>query len=140
MSSSVRPQPLLTVVAVALASTSAIIHMTLGDWMFTLNALGYFALVAGLIVTAFVPRPWITRLYWAPRVAVMAWALGSIGAWLIIGGFYDLGYFTKAVEAALIVVAAFDLYRAYGTASDLTREAMASVRDTIGWMRGGWRS
>ena len=140
MSPTARPQPLLTVVATALASTSAVIHLTLGDMIFTLNALGYIGLAIALMVTAFVRRSWIARLYWAPRLAVILWAMGSIIGWMILGGFYDLGYFTKALEAVLILIVAFDLYRAYGTVSDLTREAVSSARDAVGWVTGGWRS
>ncbi|MGH2488648.1 MAG: hypothetical protein ACRDFR_03395, partial [Candidatus Limnocylindria bacterium] len=102
----------------------------------TLNALGYFALAAAYVFAAAVTHPLVVRFGWLPRVALIGYAAASIGAWLILGGFYALGYVTKAVELALIVLVILDIYRVYGGVVGLVRQAMASVRWAIAWIRG----
>ena len=124
-----RLQPGLTLGALALALIAGVIHLSLGSAIFTLNALGYFGLSAAVTVTTFVPQEWLARFYWAPRVALAGYALTSIGAWFLLGGFYALGYFTKAVEVVLIGVVALDLYRAYGGPRELVGDAVGSLRD-----------
>ena len=124
-----RLQPWLTVAAIVLALTAGVIHLSLGSLLFTLNAIGYFGLSGAVAITAFVPRAWLARFYWAPRVALAGYALTSVGAWLLLSGFYALGYFTKAVEVALIGGVVVDLYRAYGGPRELAGEAVASLRD-----------
>lgn len=125
----------LTGSIVALALVSGAIHLSLGGMMFILNGLGYFALAAAFVVGAAVSHPLVVRFNWVPRVALMAWAAGSIGAWLIMGGFYMLAYVTKAVEAALIVFLIVDVYRVHGGPSGLVRQAVASIRWLIGLVR-----
>jgi hypothetical protein len=52
-----------------------------------------------------------------------------------MGGFYWLGYLTKGVELALIVLLIVDIYRVYGGAAGLVRHAVASLRWTVAWIR-----
>lgn len=119
----------LTIVIVALALTAGVIHLTLGALIFTLNALGYFTLTAGLVLFEIVNNPWVIRFRWAPRVGLIGYAAASIVAWLVVGGFYTLGYVTKAIEATLIVLLVVDLYRRYGGFGGLVHEGYASLHD-----------
>lgn len=113
---------------VALTLVTGAIHLSLGGMMFTLNALGYFALAAAFVVVTAVSHPLVARFSWVPRVALIAYAAGSIVAWLVMGGFYMLAYVTKAVEVALIVLLVLDIYRVYGGLTGLVRQPVASVR------------
>jgi hypothetical protein len=126
----------LTTTVVALTLVTGAIHLSLGGPMFTLNALGYFALAAAFVVGAAVSHPLVVRFSWVPRVALIAYAAASIVAWLVLGGFYMLAYVTKAVEVALIVLLVVDIYRVHGGPSGLVRQAVASVRWAIGLIRG----
>lgn len=119
----------LTVAIVALALTAGAIHLTLGALMFKLNALGYFVITAGLVLFEVWNNPWVVRFRWAPRVALIGYATASIVAWMIVGGFYTLGYITKGIEAVLIVLLVFDLYRRYGGFGGLVHEGVGSLHD-----------
>jgi hypothetical protein len=126
----------LTTSIVALTLVTGAIHLSLGGMLFTLNALGYFALAAAFVVAAAVSHPLVVRFSWLPRVALIGYAAASIVAWLVLGGFYSLGYFTKAVELALIVLVILDVYRVYGGLTGLIRHAVASLRWTVASVRG----
>lgn len=125
----------LTTGIVALTLATGAIHLSLGGMLFTLNALGYFALAAAYVFAAAVTHPLVVRFGWLPRVALIGYAVASIVAWLVIGGFYSLGYITKAVELALIILLIVDIYRVYGGVAGLARHAAASLRWTVAWIR-----
>jgi hypothetical protein len=120
---------------VALTLVTGAIHISLGGLMFTLNGLGYFALAAAFVLGAAISHPLVGRFSWLPRVGLIGYALASIGAWLVMGGRYDLAYVTKGVEVALIVLVILDTYRVYGGPVGLVRHAVASVRWTLAWIR-----
>jgi len=126
----------LTTSIVALTLVTGAIHLSLGGLMFTLNGLGYFALAGAFVVGAAISHPLVVRFSWLPRVALIGYALASIGAWMVMGGRYDLAYVTKGVEVALIVLVILDIYRVYGGPVGLVRQAVASVR----WMVASIRS
>ncbi len=119
----------LTVAIVALAVTAGLIHLSLGSLIFTLNALGYFTLTAGLVLFEVWKNPWVIRFRWAPRVGLIGYAAASIVAWLIVGGFYTLGYVTKVIEVTLIALLVIDLYRRYGGFGGLVHEGVGSLHD-----------
>jgi hypothetical protein len=125
----------LTSSIVALTLVTGAIHLSLGGVMFTLNALGYFALAAAFVVAAAVSHPLVARFSWVPRVALIAYAAASIVAWLVLGGFYMLAYVTKAVEVALIVLLIVDIYRVYGGFTGLVRQAVDSLRWLVSLVR-----
>jgi hypothetical protein len=127
---------ILTTAIVVLALTSSYIHFTLGEPIFLLNAAGYVVLVVAYVVAAVSSHPLVVRFNWLPRVALLGYAMASIVAWLIMGGFYTLGYITKAIEFALIALLVVDIYRVYGGPRGLTSQAVASVRDTVTSIRG----
>jgi hypothetical protein len=119
----------LTAAIVVLALVAGAIHLSLGAPIFVLNALGYFALVAAYLIAATVSHPLVVRFSWLPRVALLAYAATSIVAWMVMGGFYWLGYLTKALELTLIVLLVVDIYRVHGG----VRALLAQVGDSVRW-------
>ena len=125
----------LTGAIVILSLTSAAIHLSLGALLFTLNALGYTVLAVAVAVSAVSTHPLVVRFRWLPRVALIGYALASIVAWMVVGGFYALGYFTKAVELVLIALVVIDLYRLYGGPGGLVQQVKESVAETATSLR-----
>jgi hypothetical protein len=125
----------LTIGITALAVVAGAIHWSLGGLMFTLAALGYFALAVAFLVGATVTHPLVVRFSWLPRVALIGYAAFSIVAWMVLGGFYWLGYLTKALELALIVLVIADVYRVYGGLTGLVRQAVDSLRWLVSLVR-----
>jgi hypothetical protein len=121
----------LTAAIVALTLSTAYIHSTLGGLLFTLNALGYVALAAAVIVAAVVTVPFVVRFSWLPRVALFAFALATILGWMVMGPRYDVAYLAKGIEVALLVLLVVDMYRVYGGPGAMLVEARASVEDLI---------
>jgi len=121
----------LTIAIVDLALITAYIHLTLGGTLFTLNALGYAALAAALVASA-VPHPFVRRFAWLPRVGLGAYTVATIGAYLVMGPYFTLGWVAKAVEVAILVLLAADLVRLYGSPSGLLRAALGSLRPGTG--------
>lgn len=135
-SRSMRPgtlAPLAVIVTLTLAT--AYIHSTLGGLLFTLNAVGYAALATLIIVTSAIPAPIVHRFRWAPRVALGAYALTTIGGYLVIGPYFVLGWITKAIEVALLAGLAVLVQRDHGGIRGLVMEARAS----LSWARRALR-
>lgn len=117
----------LLAVIVTLTLATAYIHSTLGGLLFTLNALGYAALAALIVVTTVVPAAVVRRLRWAPRVALGAYALATIGGYLVIGPYFPLGWAAKAIEVALLAGLAVLVRRDHGGIPGIVSEARSSV-------------
>jgi hypothetical protein len=109
----------LTIPIVELALTTGYIHLTLGGPLFTLNAAGYGVLAAAYAIGASSNAGIIGRLAWAPRLALFGYTLTTIGAYLVIGPYFTLGWVAKAVEVALLTLIAADLAHAYGSPAGL---------------------
>jgi hypothetical protein len=122
-----RPMGIVVTAIVELTLTTAYIHLTLGGLLFTLNAVGYAALAAAMVVIATVPHPLVRRFDWLPRVGLAAYTLATIGGYLVMGPYFGLGWVAKAIEVAILTLLAADLHRAYGSPAGLVREALASV-------------
>jgi hypothetical protein len=105
---------------VELTLVTAYIHATLGGWLFTLNAIGYVAL-AGAIVVAGVAPPWLARFGWLPRIGLAGYTAATIGAYLVIGPYFALGWIAKGIEVAILTLLAADLVRRYGSPAGLLR-------------------
>jgi hypothetical protein len=125
----------LTAAIVALTLSTAYIHSTLGGMLFTLNALGYVALAAAMVVAAAVTLPLIVRFGWLPRVALFAFALATILGWIVMGPRYEMAYLAKAIEVALLALLVLDMFRVYGGPGAMLVEARASVEELIGSVR-----
>ena len=102
----------LTVAIVALTLATAAIHFTLGGLLFLLNALGYVTLVAVLVASFVI----LQRLRPLVLLALMAYTAATIVGWLVMGPYFTLAYYTKAIEVVLIALVVIELYR--------TREAI----------------
>jgi hypothetical protein len=87
----------LALVILELTAATAMIHFDLGGLLFTLNGFGYVALGAAYAIGALVPLPIGQRFAWLPRVGLAGFALGTIGAYLLIGPYLPLGWVTKGI-------------------------------------------
>ncbi len=108
---------------VALALGTAYIHFTLGGLLFTLNALGYGAFAVSLIV----PIALAERFRWLLRLGLIGYTLAVIGGWVLDGARYDVAYFTKAIEVALIALLAVDFIRRDGNPTERIRHEIRSL-------------
>ena len=109
MSLNTTPRILLTGVILELTLATAIIHFTLGGTLFLLNAAGYLALAAAYLVAAAMPLPAVRRLSWLPRAGLAAFASVTIVAYLVIGPYFTLGWVTKGIELAIVMLVIADL-------------------------------
>lgn len=82
---------------VALTLATAAIHASLGGTLFILNAIGYTALAAAMVL----PGP-LARVRWLVRYALIGFTAATIGGWVAFGARFDLAYLDKALEVALI--------------------------------------
>lgn len=121
----------LTVTIVALTLTTAYIHLSLGGVLFTLNAVGYAMLALALAAGA-IPHPLLRRLSWLPRVGLAGFTAVTIGAYLVMGPYFSLGWVAKAVEVAVLTLLAADVVRVYGSLGGLVRAATGTFRDDGG--------
>jgi hypothetical protein len=100
---------IMLLVILELTAATALIHLSLGGMLFTLNGLGYLAFGAAYLASAVVPDPVVRRLRWIPRVGLAGYALVTIGAYLLIGPYFTLGWITKGIELAIIGLVVVDL-------------------------------
>jgi hypothetical protein len=122
-----RPGRALTIAIVELTLTTAYIHLTLGGLLFTLNAAGYAALAAAMVVVATVPHPLVQRFDWVPRIGLAGYTATTIAGYLVMGPYFSLGWVAKAIEVAILSLLVADLHRAYGSPAGLIRAALDSV-------------
>ena len=109
MTMNTTPRILLTGVILELTLATAIIHLSLGGTLFLLNAAGYLGLGAAYLVAAVVPMPVVRRLGWLPRVGLAAFVSVTIVAYLVIGPYFTLGWVTKGIEVAIVMLVIADL-------------------------------
>ncbi len=109
MTTNATSRMLLTGVILELTLATAIIHLTLGGTLFLLNALGYLALGAAYLGASALPMPAVRRLGWLPRIGLAAYASVTIVAYLVIGPYFTLGWVTKGIEAAIVMLVIADL-------------------------------
>lgn len=99
----------LVFVIIELTVATALVHLTLGGLLFTLNGLGYLALAAAYVASATLPHPIARRFSWLPRAGLAGYALITIGAYLVIGPYFTLGWIAKGIELAIVGLVAVDL-------------------------------
>ena len=122
-----RPLGIVVAAIVVLTLATAYIHLTLGGLLFTLNAIGYAGLALTMIVIAVVSHPLVRRFDWMPRAGLAAYTATTIGAYLVMGPYFSLGWIAKAIEVTILALLMADVLRAYGSAAGLVRAALASV-------------
>jgi hypothetical protein len=111
------------VAIVALALTTAYIHLTLGGLRFTLNATGYVVLAAAMIA----PIAIAVHYRWLIRFALAGYAATTIVAWAIEGAYYSTAYLAKAIELALIALLVIDSVRRDGNPAERLRHGVRST-------------
>ncbi len=92
-----------------LVAATALIHLSLGGTLFTLNGLGFLGLGAAVLAGAVLPMPFVRRLSWLPRIGLAGYALVTIGAYLVMGPYITLGWIAKGIELAIVGLVAVDL-------------------------------
>ena len=105
----------LTLVIVELTAVTAYLHLSLGGQLFTLNGLGYLALGAAYAAAVLLPIPLLQRLAWLPRIALVAYTLVTIAAYLAMGPYFSIGWIAKGIEVAIVTLLAADIVGAYRT-------------------------
>lgn len=100
---------LMLFVILELTVATAYIHLSLGSLIFTLNGLGYLGLAAAYLASAVLPVPLVRRFSWLPRIGLAGYALVTIGAYLVIGPYFALGWIAKGIELAIVGLVAVDL-------------------------------
>lgn len=103
------PRILLSGVILELTAATALVHLSLGGTLFLLNAIGYATLGAAYLVGVLAPTPTIRRFGWLPRVGLAAFASVTILAYLLAGPYFVLGWVTKGIELALVMLVLADL-------------------------------
>jgi hypothetical protein len=118
---------ILTATIIGLTIATAYIHLTLGGVLFTLNGLGYLGLAVLFVIGAVAPIPLVDRFSWLARVSLAGYAALTIGAYLVMGPHFSLGWIAKAIELGIMGLVAVDVYRVYGGPVGLVRSALESV-------------
>jgi hypothetical protein len=112
---------------VGLTLATARIHLMLGGTLFTLNAIGYAALAAAMVL----PGP-IGQLRWLVRYALVGFATATIIGWLMFGGRFDLAYIDKAIEVALIGLVLIESWLVDGGPFTVLRRLRREVTSLVG--------
>lgn len=108
---------------VALALSTAYIHLTLGGLRFTLNASGYVVLALAMIA----PIGIAVRYRWLIRLALAGYAATTIVLWAIEGPYYSTAYVAKGIELALIALLAIDIGRRDGNPVERLRREVRTL-------------
>lgn len=123
----------LVAVTVMLTLATSYIHSTLGGMLFTLNALGYAALAVAIVV----PIRLADRFRWLIRLALLGFTLATIGGWILFGARYDVAYLSKGIEAALVVVLAWSIYRFDDGPAGVLERLRGLPAELVGLLRNG---
>jgi hypothetical protein len=119
---------------VVLSLITAYIHLTLASTaslmglLFLANAAGYAFLAVALAVAAGIRLSIVQRFSWAPRVGLAGFTALTIAGYLVMGPYFLLGWLTKAVELAILVLLLLDIVRVHGGLRGLLRDAISSLR------------
>ena len=116
----------LTAGIVELTLTTAYIHATLGGPLFTLNAIGYVVLAIAVGAAAVAPGG-LKRFGWLPRIGLAGYTAATIGGYVVMGPYFDLGWIAKAIEVAILTLLAADLLRRHGSPAGVFRDALGSL-------------
>ena len=112
---------------VGLTLATAQIHASLGGMLFTMNAIGYSALAAAMVL----PGPF-GRLRWLTRYALIGFTAATIAGWLAFGARFDLAYLDKAIETVLIGLVLVESWIVDGGPLAVARRARGDVAALFG--------
>jgi hypothetical protein len=110
---------------VGLALSTAAIHISLGGTLFTLNAIGYVVLAAGIVL------PGLGRVRWLVRLGLLGYTAATIGAWLLFGPRFPLAYVDKAVEVVLVTFLLAEVWLLDGGPAGIIRAARATLASVL---------
>lgn len=119
---------LLMLVIVELTIATAYIHLSLGGPLFTLNAVGYLGLATAYAATAAVPITFVQRFGWLPRIGLAGYTVLTIGAYLVVGPYFALGWIAKGIEVAIVGLLVVDMLRTYSSFGGLSQAAVGSLQ------------
>jgi hypothetical protein len=110
---------------VGLALSTAAIHLSLGGTLFTLNAVGYVVLAAGIVL------PGLGRVRWLVRLGLLGYTAATIGAWLVFGPRFPLAYVDKAVEVVLVTFLLAEIWLLDGGPTGIMRATRATLASVL---------
>lgn len=119
---------------VALSLITGYIHLTLASTtsllglLFLANAAGFATLAGALLAVSLVRRPLFQRFAWLPRLGLAGLTAMTIAGYLVLGPYFLLGWLTKAVELAILILLLVDVTRTYGSPLAFVRAALSSLR------------
>jgi hypothetical protein len=116
----------LTAGIVELTLTTAYIHLTLGGLLFTVNAIGYVVLAGAILVWSVAPGP-LARFGWLPRIGLAGYTAATVGAYVVIGPYFSLGWIAKGIEVAILTLLGADLLRRHGSPAGVLQAALSSL-------------
>lgn len=102
---------------VGLALATASVHATLGDALFTLNAIGYTVLAVAMIA----PLALFAKIRWLTRLVLVGYAGATIVAWSFVGPRYDTAYVAKGIELVLVALLVVESYHMDGSPVQIAR-------------------
>lgn len=111
----------LRVAIVGLTLATAYIHYTLGGMLFMANAAGYVFFAALMVA----PIAFISRYRWVVRAGLLGFTVATILGWVVMGGRFDLAYFTKVIEIGLVAALVFEMWRYDGGPFNVLRRLIA---------------
>jgi hypothetical protein len=121
----------LRAASVALALATSWIHFSLGGLLFLMNAIGYGSLAVALVL----PIEPARHFRWLVRIALISFTLTTIVGWLLVGARFELAYFDKAIEVALIGTLLADAQRADGGRKEIGARVLGLARTVAGPLR-----
>ncbi|HEV8699462.1 MAG TPA: hypothetical protein VGQ89_17355 [Candidatus Limnocylindrales bacterium] len=118
----------LALVIIELTAATATIHFDLGGPLFTLDGFGYVALAAAYAIGALAPIAIVQRFAWLPRLGLAGYALVTIGAYVVVGSYFALGWITKGIELAIVGLLVADMLIVYGSPRKVWRAVLGTSR------------
>lgn len=119
---------------VALILATGYIHFTLGGVIFTATAAGYLALAVAMGAPIGIAHD----LRWLTRLAVMAFAAGTIGAWVLQGHpVFFQSVAAKTIEVVLIGLVAAEQWIEVGSPIVVARKLLTVGTQVVGVVRAG---
>jgi hypothetical protein len=116
----------LALIIIELTATTARIHFDLGGPLYRLNGFGYVALGAAYAIGALAPVAIVQRFAWLPRAGLAGYALGTIGAYVVVGPYFALGWITKGIELTIVLLLVADMLVVYGSPRDVWHAVLGS--------------